>query len=152
TVASAIASSILRVMVVLLGTGCRRFGDSGKGRRAFGVGRRSDRLLLRNSRNLPRTPQRPARFRERIVSRRLWRRQRAVTILAKSGPPPRRRRPPMPSEGSVTRWIHRLKAGEQAALQQLWQRYFRRLVGLARRRLRDAPRTAADEEDVALSA
>ena len=58
----------------------------------------------------------------------------------------------MAPEGSVTYWIHLLKAGDQAALEQLWEGYFRRLVGLARARLRDAPRRAADEEDVALSA
>ena len=34
----------------------------------------------------------------------------------------------------------------------LWDRYFRRLAGLARDRLRAADRRAADEEDVALSA
>src|SRR5262249_31713849 len=38
------------------------------------------------------------------------------------------------------------------AAQKLWERYFRRLVGLARLWLQDAPRRAADEEDVALSA
>jgi DNA-directed RNA polymerase specialized sigma24 family protein len=58
----------------------------------------------------------------------------------------------MTPEGSVTYWIHLLKAGDQAALEKLWEGYFRRLVGLARARLRDAPRRAADEEDVALSA
>jgi DNA-directed RNA polymerase specialized sigma24 family protein len=58
----------------------------------------------------------------------------------------------MPSTGSVTDWIARLKAGDRAAAGGLWERYFRRLVGLARRRLRAAPRQAADEEDVALSA
>ena len=55
-------------------------------------------------------------------------------------------------EGSVTRWLGQLQAGEPAAAQQLWERYFRRLVGLARKRLQGAPRRAADEEDVALSA
>jgi DNA-directed RNA polymerase specialized sigma24 family protein len=54
--------------------------------------------------------------------------------------------------GSVTRWISALKEGDQAAAQGLWEAYFRRLVGLARARLRDAPRRIADEEDVALSA
>jgi DNA-directed RNA polymerase specialized sigma24 family protein len=54
--------------------------------------------------------------------------------------------------GSVTVWIERLKAGDSAAAEQIWERYFRRLVGLARRRLQGAPRAAADEEDVALSA
>jgi DNA-directed RNA polymerase specialized sigma24 family protein len=58
----------------------------------------------------------------------------------------------MSSFGSVTRWIARLKAGEHAAAQKLWQRYSLRLVHLARARLRDAPRRAADEEDVALGA
>jgi DNA-directed RNA polymerase specialized sigma24 family protein len=56
------------------------------------------------------------------------------------------------SKGSVTRWIDALRAGDQAAAQQLWERYFHRLVGLARTRLRGAPGGAADERDVALSA
>jgi DNA-directed RNA polymerase specialized sigma24 family protein len=54
--------------------------------------------------------------------------------------------------GSVSHWIHQLKAGKQAAFQKLWKRYFRRLVGLARKHLLGTPRQAADEEDVALSA
>jgi DNA-directed RNA polymerase specialized sigma24 family protein len=53
---------------------------------------------------------------------------------------------------SVTRWISALKEGDQSAAQGLWEAYFRRLVGLAHARLRDAPRRIADEEDVALSA
>ncbi|HKI37120.1 MAG TPA: ECF-type sigma factor [Gemmataceae bacterium] len=56
------------------------------------------------------------------------------------------------ADGSVTRWLGELQAGDPAAAQQLWERYFRRLVGLARKRLRGTPRRAADEEDVALSA
>jgi DNA-directed RNA polymerase specialized sigma24 family protein len=58
----------------------------------------------------------------------------------------------MCSEGSVTRWLGPLKAGDPQAAQQLWERYFRRLVGLARKKLRGAKRQAVDEEDVALSA
>jgi DNA-directed RNA polymerase specialized sigma24 family protein len=58
----------------------------------------------------------------------------------------------MSSDGSVTRWLGLLQAGDPAAAQQLWERYFRRLVGLARARLHGTPRRAADEEDVALSA
>ena len=54
--------------------------------------------------------------------------------------------------GSVTHWISALKQGDQAAASGLWESYFRRLVGLARARLRDVPRLVADEEDVALSA
>src|SRR6516162_2355820 len=58
----------------------------------------------------------------------------------------------MSSDGSVTGWLGRLRAGDPSAAQQLWQRYFHRLVGLARQKLRDTPRRVADEEDVALSA
>src|SRR5262245_50256871 len=56
------------------------------------------------------------------------------------------------SSGSVTCWLEQLKAGDAAAAQPLWENYFRQLVRLARRRLGDIPRRAADEEDVALSA
>src|SRR5262249_60952286 len=59
---------------------------------------------------------------------------------------------PMAAEGSVSNWIDQLKAGDRAATQQLWGRYFQRLVSLARAKLQGAPRRAADEEDVALSA
>jgi DNA-directed RNA polymerase specialized sigma24 family protein len=58
----------------------------------------------------------------------------------------------MSAVGSVTYWLQQLQAGEQEAFQQLWERYFERLVGLARQKLRGAPGRAADEEDVALSA
>jgi RNA polymerase sigma factor (sigma-70 family) len=58
----------------------------------------------------------------------------------------------MASEGSVTCWLGQLRAGDPAAVQRLWQRYFQRLVGLARHKLRNASRRVADEEDVALSA
>src|SRR5262245_38085124 len=54
--------------------------------------------------------------------------------------------------GSVSHWIQALQSGDPAAAQKLWERYFRRLVGLARQQLRSLPRRAADEEDVALSA
>ena len=54
--------------------------------------------------------------------------------------------------GSVTHWLDQLKRGDLAAAQPLWDRYFRRLVTLARRRRAALPRGAADEEDVALSA
>jgi RNA polymerase sigma factor (sigma-70 family) len=57
-------------------------------------------------------------------------------------------------EGSVTRWIGDLKSGGDSAAQHLWERYFERLVRLARRKLQYArrPRTVEDEEDAALSA
>lgn len=57
-------------------------------------------------------------------------------------------------EGSVTRWIGDLKAGGDGAAQSLWERYFERLVVLARSKLRAARRAGAveDEEDAVLSA
>lgn len=58
----------------------------------------------------------------------------------------------MASKGSVSRWLGPLQAGEQAAAQELWERYFRRLVGLARKKLQGTKLAVADEEDVALSA
>src|SRR5262245_3870847 len=51
-----------------------------------------------------------------------------------------------------TRWLNKLKDRDPIAAQELWQRYFERLVKLARDKLRGAKRRVADEEDVALSA
>jgi RNA polymerase sigma factor (sigma-70 family) len=58
----------------------------------------------------------------------------------------------MASNGSVTCLFDLLQEGDPAAARELWQRYFHRLVNLARKKLRGSPRRAADEEDVALSA
>jgi RNA polymerase sigma factor (sigma-70 family) len=58
----------------------------------------------------------------------------------------------MPSSSNVTEWIRLLKEGDPAAAQQLWEKYFQRMVRLAYRRMGDMPRCAADEEDVAQSA
>jgi DNA-directed RNA polymerase specialized sigma24 family protein len=57
-------------------------------------------------------------------------------------------------DGSVSGWIGDLKAGGDSAAQHLWERYFHRLVHLARARLRAVRRAGAvaDEEDAALSA
>ncbi len=55
-------------------------------------------------------------------------------------------------DGSVTFWIEGLKAGDDAAIEQLWQRYFETLVRLARAALRGSPRRVEDEEDAVLSA
>ena len=57
-----------------------------------------------------------------------------------------------PPGSCVTEWLGRLKAGDPGAAGRLWDGYFPQLIALALRRLRAAPRTAADEEDVALSA
>jgi len=61
---------------------------------------------------------------------------------------------PDDGEGSVTRWIAELKGGDLGAAQGLWERYFARMVDLARARLRSSRGrdAASDEEDAALSA
>ncbi len=53
---------------------------------------------------------------------------------------------------SVSQWIDGIRAGDDAAAAKLWQRYYQRLVSLARKKLGRAPRRVADEEDVVLSA
>jgi DNA-directed RNA polymerase specialized sigma24 family protein len=52
---------------------------------------------------------------------------------------------------SVSHWIQGLKAGDEAAIQKLWERYFERVVRLARKKLGTTPRRVMDEEDVAQS-
>jgi DNA-directed RNA polymerase specialized sigma24 family protein len=58
----------------------------------------------------------------------------------------------MKPQGSVSGWIEQARQGDDQAAGKLWQRYFHRLVSLARTALRSAPRRLADEEDVVLSA
>lgn len=58
----------------------------------------------------------------------------------------------MADQGSITCWIHELRAGRPEAAEALWRPYYERLVALASKKLGMAPRRMADEEDVALSA
>jgi RNA polymerase sigma factor (sigma-70 family) len=58
----------------------------------------------------------------------------------------------MSSDGSVTRWIESLKSGDPEAVRHIWDRYFKWLVTVARRRLQGLPRSISDEEDVAATA
>jgi DNA-directed RNA polymerase specialized sigma24 family protein len=58
----------------------------------------------------------------------------------------------MSLNGSISRLLEGLKAGDDAAAQALWERYCDRLVRLARRKLEARFRRVADEEDIALSA
>ncbi|MEM7456753.1 MAG: ECF-type sigma factor [Planctomycetota bacterium] len=51
---------------------------------------------------------------------------------------------------SVTAWIHDLKKGDDDAAQKIWDRYFQRLSKLAARKLGNASKRIADEEDVAV--
>lgn len=53
---------------------------------------------------------------------------------------------------SVTCWVHGAKAGNDADIQLLWNRYFSRLVRLAGSKLPGHCRRTFDEEDVALCA
>jgi DNA-directed RNA polymerase specialized sigma24 family protein len=63
---------------------------------------------------------------------------------------------PGDGQGSITGWIASVKSGDLAAAQPLWERYFARMVDLARARLRGSGRAgrdaSSDEEDAALSA
>ena len=58
----------------------------------------------------------------------------------------------MSSSESVTNLICRVKKGDAAAAQELFARYFRRLLGLARAKLQGKDLRVADEEDVVNSA
>ncbi len=60
--------------------------------------------------------------------------------------------PLSPSSGSITGLLERLIEGDHEAVRLLWQRYYPRLVALARKKLHGASRRVADEEDAALSA
>jgi RNA polymerase sigma factor (sigma-70 family) len=55
-------------------------------------------------------------------------------------------------EVSTDNLIARFRAGDEAAAQQLWELYIRRLVGVAQARLRSFPHHLADPEEIALSA
>ncbi len=61
----------------------------------------------------------------------------------------------MSADQSVTHLLRQLQSADgdhTLAQEQLWQRYFERLVGLARKKLRNAPQRVEDEEDVVLAA
>jgi RNA polymerase sigma factor (sigma-70 family) len=57
----------------------------------------------------------------------------------------------MAGDGSVTHWIREIEEGNREVAQALWERYFVKLVQLARVELCGAKRQMADEEDVAIS-
>lgn len=54
--------------------------------------------------------------------------------------------------GSVSYWLDELRAGNERAASEIWQRYFDLLVTVARQNLSRNAARGADEEDVALSA
>ena|SRR5262245_31514529 len=53
---------------------------------------------------------------------------------------------------SVTRFFNQLRAGDPGAAEQLWARFFPRLIALARRTLAGRPQRVADADDAAQSA
>lgn len=53
---------------------------------------------------------------------------------------------------SITNWLTAYRAGDQAAANELWNRYYKRLVHVARLGLRTPSCGTRDEEDIALSA
>jgi DNA-directed RNA polymerase specialized sigma24 family protein len=57
-----------------------------------------------------------------------------------------------PDCGSVTQFFGQLRAGSPAAAQVLWERFFPRLVALARKTLSGRPQRVADADDAAQSA
>ncbi len=59
----------------------------------------------------------------------------------------------MHDEHSITNLIERLQEGEQGAVQQeLWNRYYTRLVQVARNKLAGSPKREEDEDDAVLNA
>ena len=58
----------------------------------------------------------------------------------------------MNETNSITRLIQRLETDESLAARELWDRFIHRLIQAARVRLKNLPRRAADEEDVAITA
>jgi RNA polymerase sigma factor (sigma-70 family) len=57
----------------------------------------------------------------------------------------------MPETNNVSHWIERVKDGDSAAANRIWQHYFDRLVRSVRRRLHGQNRAVSDEEDIVLS-
>ena len=54
--------------------------------------------------------------------------------------------------GSITHWLLQLRSGNREAAQPIWEKYFCRLVRLARKHLNGSARRVADEEDVVICA
>lgn len=53
------------------------------------------------------------------------------------------------SPGSITLWFEQLRQGDADAAAKLWDRFFERLVKIARMEMQTANRRVADEEDLA---
>jgi RNA polymerase sigma factor (sigma-70 family) len=53
---------------------------------------------------------------------------------------------------TVIRWMEQVQAGDEEAAEQIWNDYYRRLMGLARLKLGGSPRRVGDEDDVVVNA
>ncbi len=58
----------------------------------------------------------------------------------------------MDNTATVTQWLDQLQAGDSAAAQKIWERYFSQLVKVAHVKLGSVPRRVSDQEDVAVEA
>ena len=58
----------------------------------------------------------------------------------------------MDERGTISAWLEPLAAGDDAAVQAIWDRYRSRLLAVARKKLGNMPRRVADEEDALQSA
>lgn len=58
----------------------------------------------------------------------------------------------MSANESVTQWMLQLQQGDDRAAERLWERFFSRMLVMARARLHHRVNGVSDEEDIALSA
>lgn len=58
----------------------------------------------------------------------------------------------MPTQGSVTEWLHAVELGDEDAAQRLWERYYSSLLRLARAKLTGHAGRSFDEQDIVLNA
>lgn len=56
-----------------------------------------------------------------------------------------------PDPGSISRWLHCLKAGDKSATEVLWNRFYPKLVRIANKKLVQNPDPAVGGEDIAQS-
>ncbi len=54
--------------------------------------------------------------------------------------------------GSISQLIDAAREGDSVAIARIWDRFYVRLISLARQKLRDTPRHSMDEEDVVVDA
>ena len=54
----------------------------------------------------------------------------------------------MSDDHSISRYIPLLKAGDTQAANEIWSRFYARLIGLAQKKLQNCPRRVLDEDDV----